>query len=98
MGDDLLAAGQGNPVADQKAKFALGLVFDAFAPTNFLPTNPAALKRAFETGGASVLAGARNFLDDVANNHGRRGRLTARHSSWAATSRRPPGRWCTATT
>ena len=71
MGDDLLAAGQGNPVADQKAKLALGLVFDALAPTNFLPTNPAALKRAFETGGASVLAGVRNFLDDVANNNGR---------------------------
>jgi poly[(R)-3-hydroxyalkanoate] polymerase subunit PhaC len=71
MGDDLLAAGQGNPVTDQKAKLALGLVFDALAPTNFLPTNPAALKRAFETGGASVLAGAGNFLDDVVDNGGR---------------------------
>jgi poly[(R)-3-hydroxyalkanoate] polymerase subunit PhaC len=71
MGDDLLAAGQGDPVTDQKAKLALGFVLDALAPTNFLLTNPAALKRAFETGGASVLAGARNFLDDVANNGGR---------------------------
>ncbi len=33
--------------------------------------NPAAVKRAFETGGASVLAGARNFLDDLAHNGGR---------------------------
>ena len=71
MGDDLLAAGQGDPVTDQKARLALGFVFDALAPTNFLPTNPAALKRAFDTGGASVLAGARNFLDDVAHNGGR---------------------------
>ena len=41
------------------------------APTNFLPTNPAALKRAFETGGASVVAGAGNFVDDLLNNGGR---------------------------
>jgi poly[(R)-3-hydroxyalkanoate] polymerase subunit PhaC len=33
--------------------------------------DPAALKRAFETGGASGLAGARNFLHDVAHNGGR---------------------------
>jgi polyhydroxyalkanoate synthase len=42
----------------------------ALAPTNYLATNPAALKRAFETGGASVVAGARNFLDDLRNNKG----------------------------
>ena len=71
LGEDLLAAGRGDPVADQKAQLAVGLGFDALAPTNFLPTNPAALKRAFETGGASVLAGARNFLDDLAHNGGR---------------------------
>jgi polyhydroxyalkanoate synthase subunit PhaC len=71
LGEDLLAAGQGDPVTDQKARLAVGLAFDALAPTNFLPTNPAALKRAYETSGVSVLAGARNLLDDVAHNHGR---------------------------
>jgi polyhydroxyalkanoate synthase len=71
LGDDLLAAGRGDPVTDQKAQLAVGLVADALAPTNFLPTNPAALKRAFETGGVSMLAGARNLLDDVAHNGGR---------------------------
>jgi polyhydroxyalkanoate synthase len=71
LGMDLLAAGRGDPVADQKAALAAGLAFDALAPTNFLATNPAAVKRAFETGGASVLAGARNFLDDMARNGGR---------------------------
>ncbi len=71
LGEDLLAAGRGNPVTDQKARLAVGLAFDAVAPTNFLPTNPAALKRAFETGGASVAAGSRNFLDDLVHNHGR---------------------------
>ncbi len=71
LSEDLLAAGRGNPLADQKAQLAVGFSFDALAPTNFLATNPAAIKKAFETGGASLLAGARNLLDDVAHNGGR---------------------------
>jgi polyhydroxyalkanoate synthase subunit PhaC len=71
LGEDLLEAGQGDRVTDQKARLAVGLAFDALAPTNFLPTNPAALKRAFDTGGASVAAGVRNFLNDLAHNQGR---------------------------
>jgi poly[(R)-3-hydroxyalkanoate] polymerase subunit PhaC len=71
LGEDLLAAGRGDPLTDQKARLAMGFAFDALAPTNFLPTNPAALKKGFDTGGASVLAGARNFLDDLAHNGGR---------------------------
>ena len=39
---------------------------DALAPTNFLLGNPTALKRAFETGGASVVRGVSRFVDDVA--------------------------------
>jgi polyhydroxyalkanoate synthase subunit PhaC len=53
--DDVLVAGHGDPVSDRKAEMALGLLLDASSPTNFLLTNPAALKRAFETGGGSVL-------------------------------------------
>jgi polyhydroxyalkanoate synthase subunit PhaC len=71
LGEDLLAAGRGDPLTGQKAQLAMGFAFDLLAPTNFLPANPAALKKAFETGGASVLAGARNFLDDLAHNGGR---------------------------
>jgi polyhydroxyalkanoate synthase len=71
LGEDLLAAGRGDPLTDQKAQLAMSFAFDALAPTNFLPTNPAALKKAFDTGGASVLAGARNFLDDLARNGSR---------------------------
>jgi polyhydroxyalkanoate synthase len=71
LSEDLLAAGRGNPLADQKAQLAVGFSFDALAPTNFLATNPAAIKKAFETGGASLLAGTRNLLDDVAHNGGR---------------------------
>ncbi|HEV2452489.1 MAG TPA: alpha/beta fold hydrolase [Streptosporangiaceae bacterium] len=71
LSEDLLAAGRGDPLAEQKAQLAVGFLFDALAPTNFLPTNPAAVKMAFDTGGASLIAGARNFLDDLAHNGGR---------------------------
>jgi polyhydroxyalkanoate synthase subunit PhaC len=54
--------------AGQKAALAMDLVLDAAAPTNFLATNPAALKRAFDTAGASLARGARNFVDDMVNN------------------------------
>jgi polyhydroxyalkanoate synthase len=67
---DLLAAGGGDPMTDAKARLASDLILAALAPTNYLATNPAALKRAFETGGASVVAGVRNFLDDLRNNKG----------------------------
>jgi polyhydroxyalkanoate synthase subunit PhaC len=68
--NDLLAAGAGNPVDDAKAALTTGFMLDATAPTNFLATNPAALKRAFETAGASVVAGAAHFADDQLNNGG----------------------------
>lgn len=63
------AASLSEPEA-RKARFALGLVADVVAPTNFLATNPAALRRAFETGGKSVVRGVRNFVDDLATNGG----------------------------
>jgi polyhydroxyalkanoate synthase subunit PhaC len=68
---DVLTAGAGDAMDDAKAKLATGFLLDALAPTNFLLTNPAALKRAFETAGASLAAGARNFVDDLVHNHGR---------------------------
>jgi polyhydroxyalkanoate synthase len=57
--------------AARKAAMALDLMLDAAAPTNFLATNPAALKRAFDTGGASLAKGAQHFFDDLVNNEGR---------------------------
>jgi len=71
LGKELLTAGRGDPLTDQKAALAVGFAFDALAPTNFLATSPAALRRAFETGGASVVAGTRNFTDDLIGNGGR---------------------------
>ncbi len=70
LADDLLAAGQGDAMTDAKARLAADLMLAGLAPTNYFATNPAALKRAFETGGASAVAGARNFFDDLLNNGG----------------------------
>ena len=41
----------------EQARFAATILTSALAPTNFLATNPAALKRAFDTGGTSLVRG-----------------------------------------
>ena len=46
------------------------MLTSALAPTSTLPGNPAALKRAFDTGGASVVRGLRQFVSDVRHNGG----------------------------
>ncbi len=59
------------PSADQeKLSFALGVVIDALAPTNFLVSNPTALRKAWRTGGQSVLKGQLNLLRDLKSNGG----------------------------
>jgi polyhydroxyalkanoate synthase len=53
-----------------KAELGLELILDAVAPSNFLLTNPNAIKRAFDTAGVSLLRGARNFTLDLIQNKG----------------------------
>jgi polyhydroxyalkanoate synthase len=53
-----------------RARFALSLLADTLAPTNMLVGNPAALRRARETRGRSLVSGARNFVHDVRRNGG----------------------------
>ena len=53
-----------------RAQFLLSLVTEALAPTNFLLGNPAALKRAIDTGGVSLLRGLQNMAGDLAVNGG----------------------------
>jgi polyhydroxyalkanoate synthase len=68
--DVVASAGLDDDTA-RKAAMATELMLDALAPTNFLATNPAALKRAFDTFGLSLAKGARNLADDLVNNEGR---------------------------
>ena len=79
LADDVRAAGAGEAVADAKAGLAADFLRDALAPTNFLLTNPAAIKRAIETGGASLAAGAGNFVDDLLRNGGRPRQVDTSH-------------------
>ncbi len=64
---DAMGDGASGTRAEQ-ARFAATIVTSAAAPTNFLATNPAALKRAFETGGMSLARGARNLARDIRRN------------------------------
>ena len=52
-----------------RARFVLGLLGDALAPSNSL-LNPLALKELFNTGGASLLKGVGHLLDDLLHNGG----------------------------
>ena len=49
----------------RKAAFWWRKWLNAVAPTNFLPTNPIALRKAIESNGQSLFDGYRNFLDDL---------------------------------
>ncbi len=53
-----------------QARLAVTLMTSAVAPTNFLLGNPAAIKKTFETGGANLARGLRNWADDVRHNGG----------------------------
>ncbi len=63
-----------DPKADwrtaERARFAMTVLTSAAAPTNFLLSNPAALKRAFETGGKSVARGVGTYLKDLLRSGG----------------------------
>lgn len=54
----------------ERAKFGTDVLTSTFAPTNAFLGNPAALKRAIETGGKSVFEGLRNYYQDLVENRG----------------------------
>jgi polyhydroxyalkanoate synthase len=53
-----------------RASFVTNMILDSLAPTNALVGNPSALKKAFETGGASLIRGLKNAYEDVTKNDG----------------------------
>ena len=68
--DDLVGTAGLDGADGNKLRLVADVVKAATSPTNMLWSNPVAIKRAFETGGRSLVRGARNFADDVANNGG----------------------------
>jgi polyhydroxyalkanoate synthase len=69
VGDWIEAMGFEGEALD-RARFVTSLATDSLAPSNFLLSNPTALRKAFETRGASLRDGLKNFIDDMQNNHG----------------------------
>src|SRR6478752_3067546 len=55
---------------EAKARFAAKFLVDALAPTNTLAGNPAALRKAFDTGGKSIVNGLKNWVHDLRHNGG----------------------------
>lgn len=53
-----------------RAKFVMGMITDAIAPTNTLVGNPAAAKRVVDSGGLSLLKGMKNLYEDLTKNGG----------------------------
>lgn len=51
-----------------RALLVAGIAVDAVAPTNALIGNPAAIKKAIDTGGASILRGLKNLVTDLRHN------------------------------
>ena len=60
-----------DPTERHRLMFHVQQLIDATSPTLFWPTNPAALRKALETGGGSVADGLRNLVADL-----REGRMT----------------------
>ena len=54
----------------ERSRIVLSNMMDALSPTNTLWGNPAAIKKAFDTSGMSLVDGMRNFVSDLVNNNG----------------------------
>ena len=65
--DGLLADARLGEQDQRRVRFALQNVHDALAPTNYLLTNPAALRATVDERGANLVRGARNLARDMAS-------------------------------
>jgi polyhydroxyalkanoate synthase len=62
---ELAELAQCDPAAKRRIRFLARQYADAIAPSNFLATNPEALRLAVESGGASVTQGLANLFGDA---------------------------------
>ncbi|WP_298162844.1 class I poly(R)-hydroxyalkanoic acid synthase [Brevundimonas sp.] len=60
-----------DPRTKRRAEFFTKLLTDAFSPSNFLASNPAALKAMQETNGESLVKGMQNFAADLERGMGK---------------------------
>jgi polyhydroxyalkanoate synthase len=64
--NDLVSGVDGvDPLTKRRVEFFTRMLTDAFSPSNFLLSNPAALREAIDSKGESVLRGMENFAADL---------------------------------
>jgi polyhydroxyalkanoate synthase subunit PhaC len=68
---DLVDSAEVDEPVRRKARFGLGFLIDALAPSNAPWLNPAVWKEAIDTGGLSALRGLSNLTEDLVRNEGR---------------------------
>ncbi|HWD66476.1 MAG TPA: class I poly(R)-hydroxyalkanoic acid synthase [Caulobacteraceae bacterium] len=69
--NDLVASAEGiDPLIQRRVTFFTQMMTDAFSPTNFLLSNPAALRAAMDSEGQSLLSGMENFAADLTRGAG----------------------------
>ena len=54
-----------DPRTKRRAEFFMKMLTDAFSPSNFLASNPVALRQMMETGGESLVKGMEQFAADI---------------------------------
>jgi len=54
-----------DPLVKRRVEFFMKMLTDAFSPSNFLASNPAALREVMATGGESLVRGMDNFVADL---------------------------------
>ncbi len=67
---DTVGKSAGDSSNGAMARFLLDQYLNAVAPTNFATTNPEVIKRTQETGGANLVQGFLNLLEDVSSGKG----------------------------
>lgn len=58
------------PLTKRRVEFFMKMLTDAFSPSNFLASNPAALREAMQSRGESLVKGMQNFAEDLARGGG----------------------------
>ena len=67
---DVVALGEGNESGLAMTRFLLDQYLNAVSPANFVATNPEVAKRIKETGGANLVQGFANLVEDIASGKG----------------------------
>ena len=64
--NDLVGDVEGvEPLEKRRVEFFIKMLTDAFSPSNFLASNPTALREVMATGGESLVRGMQNFQADI---------------------------------